>query len=92
MSWLQIAGVVVFLAAAAALVVWRQRAVALAGESRVFLGEVVEEVRKITWPSRAELRQLTIVILVFVTVVAVIIGAMDILLQLLVVRLPGGLT
>lgn len=46
---------------------------------------------KITWPSQDELRRATIVILIFVIVVALIIGAMDLILQWLLVRLPSRL-
>jgi preprotein translocase subunit SecE len=42
-----------------------------------FFREVNEQVRKVTWPDRAQLRQSTGVIVVFVLAVAVIIYAMD---------------
>lgn len=42
-----------------------------------FFREVNEQVRKVTWPDRAQLRQSTGVIVVFVLTVAVIIYAMD---------------
>jgi preprotein translocase subunit SecE len=54
-----------------------------------FLLDVRSEVKKITWPSREELRKATLVILGFVVLVALVIGAMDIILQWLLVRLPS---
>jgi len=53
--------------------------------------EVVSEARKITYPSRDELRKWTVAILVFVIIVAVVIGTMDIVLQWLLVRLPASI-
>lgn len=56
-----------------------------------FLAEVRSEVQKITWPGKDEVRRLTLVILGFVAFMAVLIGLMDILLQLILVRGPSGL-
>jgi preprotein translocase subunit SecE len=42
-----------------------------------FFREVNEQIRKVTWPDRAQLKQSTGVIVVFVLAVAVIIYAMD---------------
>jgi preprotein translocase subunit SecE len=49
----------------------------IVGNVRDFGAEVVEELRKVTWPDAAQLRQATIVILIFVFIVAVIIWIMD---------------
>jgi preprotein translocase subunit SecE len=84
-------GLALALAAAAALVVWRAAVKRTALAVTQYLGEVKGEVAKITWPSQDELRRATIVILIFVVVVALIIGAMDIILQWLLVRLPSRL-
>ena len=46
--------------------------------TRDFTAEVVEELKKVTWPDAAQLRQSTLVILVFVVIVALIIWVMDI--------------
>jgi preprotein translocase subunit SecE len=46
--------------------------------TRDFTAEVVEELKKVTWPDAAQLRQSTLVILAFVVVVATIIWVMDI--------------
>ena len=87
MSWLSIFGVVVVLAAAAALVVWRERVKVLARASAVFAGEVRSEVRKVTWPDRQQLKNSTLVIIGFVLVMALVIGFMDIVLQWIFVSL-----
>jgi preprotein translocase SecE subunit len=42
-----------------------------------FLTEVVEEVSKVVWPTRQEIRDSTIVVLVFVFVIAGILGSFD---------------
>ena len=55
-----------------------------------FLVEAKGEVAKITWPSREDLRKATMVILVFVALVSAVIGAMDIVLQFILVKLPTG--
>jgi preprotein translocase subunit SecE len=45
--------------------------------TKVFFDQTVEEMKKVTWPDWPQLRQATLVILVFVIVVAAIIWAMD---------------
>ena len=54
-----------------------------------FATEVRAEVLKITWPAKDELRKATLVILGFVALVSVLIGVLDIILQFLLVTLPG---
>ncbi len=44
-----------------------------------FLTEVVEETSKVVWPSRQETRDSTVVVIVFVFVVAAILGGFDLL-------------
>ena len=46
--------------------------------TRDFTTEVVDELKKVTWPDAAQLRQSTLVILVFVFIVATIIWLMDV--------------
>ncbi len=46
-----------------------------------FLMEVRVEMRKITWPDRAQLRQATIAIIVFVLLIAGFIAILDVILQ-----------
>ncbi len=45
--------------------------------TRDFSGEVVEEVKKVTWPDWPQLKNATLVILVFIMIVSVIIWIMD---------------
>lgn len=55
--------------------------------------EVRVEMRRVTWPDREQLRNATAVILVFVLVLAFVIGAMDGIFSALVrgiVRIFGG--
>jgi len=80
---LSIAGVLVVIAVMAALVVWREQVKAMARATGVFVGEVNGEVRKVTWPDRQQLKNATGVIILFVVVVAILIGLMDVVLQLI---------
>ena len=50
-----------------------------------FLREVRAEVKKVTWPTVEDLRRFTIVIVIFVSVLGLVIGLMDSLLQLVFV-------
>lgn len=45
--------------------------------TRAFGAEVVEELKKVTWPDWPQLKNATFVILVFVLIVALIIAVMD---------------
>jgi preprotein translocase subunit SecE len=49
----------------------------LVTRTRDFTAEVVDELRKVTWPDRAQLKNATLVILVFMFIVAAIIWVMD---------------
>jgi preprotein translocase subunit SecE len=51
-----------------------------------FLSEVRQEMRKITWPDRTQLRQATIAIIVFVLLIGAVIALMDLALQAILVR------
>jgi len=77
-----IAGVVALIAVMAALVVWRVQVKAAARQTAAFVGDVNAEVRKVTWPDRQQLKNATGVIILFVVVVAILIGLMDVILQL----------
>ncbi len=46
-------------------------------KTQKFAEEVQVEMRRVTWPDREQLRNATTVILVFVLVIALIIGLMD---------------
>lgn len=54
-----------------------QRVRAAVTSTRRFFHEVVEEMRKVTWPDRPQVAQSTWVILVFVLLVSAIIFVMD---------------
>ena len=45
--------------------------------TRDFLDEVVEELKKVTWPDVAQLKSATFVIIIFVLIVSAIIWVMD---------------
>ncbi len=83
MTPLALAGVVVVIALMAAMVVWRGRVKAAARSTAGFVGEVQAEVKKVTWPDRQQLKSMTGVIILFVVVVAILIGLMDVILQLI---------
>ena len=92
MSWTTIAITVVALAAFAAVLVWRAQVRAMARQTVGFASEVNDEIRKVTWPDRQQLKNATGVIILFVVVVAIIIGAMDVILQGIFVKwLPAWL-
>ncbi len=63
------------------------------GKLRVFMTEVPVEMKKVTWPDLEQLRNATGVIIVFVLIVAAIIGAMDFTFRFvvdLIIRTLGG--
>ena len=49
--------------------------------ARTYLNEVRIELSKVTWPSQSELKASTTVVLIFLVILAVTIGAMDIIFQ-----------
>ena len=62
-------------------------------KTQQFTEDVQVEMRRITWPDREQLRNATAVILVFVLVLAVVIGVMDTTFSgivRLVIRTFGG--
>jgi preprotein translocase SecE subunit len=81
MDWVTIVLAVLLLGAMAALAVWRERVKLVARGTATFVTEVQAEVKKVTWPDRAQLKNATLVIIGFVMVMAVVIGFMDIVLQ-----------
>ncbi len=46
-------------------------------EFQLFIEDVQSEVKRVTWPDQIQVRNATGVILVFVLILAIIIGAMD---------------
>lgn len=59
--------------------------------TRDFTGEVVEELKKVTWPDFAQLKNATGVIIVFVVIVALIILLMDLVVQRVVINTIMGI-
>jgi preprotein translocase subunit SecE len=58
-----------------------------------FYHEVQDEMRKVTWPDRNQLKDTTIKIIVFVLFIGAIIGAIDLVMQLVFVQgLPSLFT
>lgn len=66
-----------------------QPVLGFAGRVVQYLSEVRAEVRKVTWPGRDELRKSTLVIIIFVIIIGLVIGAMDWLFSLILVNLLG---
>jgi preprotein translocase subunit SecE len=56
-----------------------------------FYHDVVAEMKKVTWPDRAQLQQATIQIILFVLVLGAVIALIDIGLNFVLVRLPAML-
>jgi preprotein translocase subunit SecE len=58
-----------------------------------FYREVQDEMRKVTWPDRAQLKDTTIKIIIFVLFLGAIIGVIDLFMQLIFVQgLPSLFT
>ena len=53
-----------------------------------FYHDVVTEMKKVTWPDRAQLQDATIKIIIFVLFLGAVIGLMDVALQFILIRLP----
>lgn len=51
-----------------------------------FYNEVVTEMRKVTWPDRAQLKDMTIKIIIFVLFIGAVIGLIDLVFQAVLVR------
>jgi len=60
--------------------------VAWARRSAAYLRDVRAEIRKVTWPTRPDLRRTTVVVSIFVIVIGVIIGIMDRISSLLFIE------
>ncbi|GBD31337.1 MAG: hypothetical protein KatS3mg081_1039 [Gemmatimonadales bacterium] len=76
---------------AGALIRWRQRVADSAVRLARFLGEVRAEIKKVTWPGWDELKKSTVVIIIFVIIIGIIIGLMDLLFSLILVDFLGRL-
>jgi preprotein translocase subunit SecE len=51
-----------------------------------FYQDVQDEMRKVTWPDRAQLKDTTIKIIIFVLFMGAVIGIIDLILQMVLVR------
>jgi preprotein translocase subunit SecE len=51
-----------------------------------FYHDVQDEMRKVTWPDRAQLKDTTIKIIIFVLFLGAVIGFIDLVLQLILVQ------
>ncbi len=51
-----------------------------------FYNEVIVEMRKVVWPDRAQLKDMTIKIIIFVLFIGAVIGVIDVVFQALLVR------
>ena len=60
--------------------------VAIVERTSTLYQEIVAEMRKVTWPDQAQLKDTTIKILIFVLFVAAVIGLLDVVLQAVLVR------
>ncbi len=57
------------------------------GRSRRFVTEVVAEMKKVSWPTRVELLQATLVVIVAVAIMAVFLGGADVVSEFLTDRI-----
>lgn len=76
---------------AGVLIRWRQRVADSAVRLVRFLNEVRAEIKKVTWPGWDELKKSTVVIIIFVIIIGIIIGLMDLLFSLILVDFLGRL-
>ena len=51
-----------------------------------FYNEVIVEMRKVVWPDRAQLKDMTIKIIIFVLFIGAVIGVIDVVFQAVLVR------
>ena len=51
-----------------------------------FYHDVQDEMRKVTWPDRSQLKDTTIKIIIFVLFIGAVIGVIDLILQLVLVQ------
>jgi len=65
--------------------------VALVQRSAGYLRDVRAEIRKVTWPTWPDLRRTTVIVSIFVIVIGIIIGIMDVISSKLLIDLLGRL-
>ena len=59
------------------------------GKIRKILSEIVAEMKKVTWPTREELKESTKLVIIATFVVTVFVGLVDQILTLIIRRLLG---
>lgn len=65
--------------------------VVLAQRTAGYVRDVRAEVRKVTWPTWPDLRRTTVVVVIFVIIIGLIIGLMDLFSSKLLIDLLGRL-
>jgi preprotein translocase subunit SecE len=65
--------------------------VGLAQRSAGYRRDVRAEIRKVTWPTWPDLRRTTVIVSIFVIVIGIIIGIMDVISSKLLIDLLGRL-
>ncbi len=63
--------------------------VAVVQRTNTFMQHVRGEMRKVSWPTWEDLRRSTLVITVFVVIIGIIIGVMDSLFSLVLIKWLG---
>ena len=56
------------------------------GRARTYVSEVVAEMRRVTWPDRGQIRQLSIGVILLSLAIGAVIGIMDVVLQNVLVK------
>ena len=67
-------------------VVQREESAGTIAKLAGFYHEVVVEMRKVTWPDRPQLKDTTIKIIIFVLFIGAVIGIVDVVLNLVLVK------
>ena len=63
--------------------------VAVAKQTAAYVRHVRAEVRKVTWPTWLDLRRTTVIVSIFVIIVGIIIGIMDVISSKLLIDVLG---
>ena len=58
-------------------------------EAKLFIEESVAELRKVTWPDYPQLKNATLVVLLFVVLISIIIWLMDVVVRTLINAIMG---
>lgn len=56
------------------------------GRLRTYVTDVMAELRRVTWPDKQQIRQLSIGVIILSAIIGAVIGVMDIVLQNILVR------